>query len=66
MCLFQQGSKVAPLVGAPPSKNACMLQHWTPQRSRSRGLVCRVTSLIRNHPTLGPYSRTIPRVLGGS
>ena len=22
---------------------------------------CRVTSLIRNRPTLGPYSRTIPR-----
>ena len=24
------------------------------------------TSLIRNTPLLGPYSRTIPRVLGGS
>ena len=26
----------------------------------------RGASLIRNHPTLGPYRRTMPRVLGGS
>ena len=26
----------------------------------------RDTSLIRNTPLLGPYSRTLPRVLGGS
>ena len=26
----------------------------------------RDTSLIRNHPPLGPYRRPVPRVLGGS
>jgi len=26
----------------------------------------RGTSLIRNHPPLGPYPRPMPRVLGGS
>ena len=32
-----------------------------PHPPRKRG-----TSLIRNNPLLGPYSRTIPRVLGWS
>jgi len=26
----------------------------------------RVTSLVRNRHSVGPYSRTMPRVLGGS
>jgi hypothetical protein len=35
-------------------------------RSAQRLMVYRVTSLIRNRRSLGPYSRTMPRALWGS
>ena len=37
-----------------------------PLLGRSPGQVYRGASLVRNSVPLGPYSRTMPRVLGGS
>jgi len=42
---------------------AVPVRHILPQKNRPDNLPYRGNSLIRNNPSIGPYSRTMPRAL---